>query len=152
MRLHLSFIKEAGLPPCSHRAWIKMQLANDLPIIFPNLRVFQCIPRHQLESEQGNSSEYACLQAVFVPASEGMFSRESDVQAESSRLHMLPLPRCLTVPFDKGPAQKPGSNCALLPGGPPHQPCIPHPCGESPSHLTQDSASNLRTSNQGRPL
>lgn len=46
----------------------KMQLDNGLPIMFPILRVFQCIPRHQLESEGIKASEYPCLQAVFVPA------------------------------------------------------------------------------------
>lgn len=45
----------------------------------------------------------------------------TDVQAESSCLHMLPLPRCLLVPSGKGLAQKPGCNHALLPGAPPHQ-------------------------------
>lgn len=49
-RLHPSFRKAAGFPPCSLTGHEKMQLDNDPLMIFPNLRVFQCIPRHQPES------------------------------------------------------------------------------------------------------
>ena len=45
-----------------------MQLDDDLLLMFPNFRVFQRIPRHQLESEGGKASEYPCLLVVFVPA------------------------------------------------------------------------------------
>lgn len=137
--------------------WIKMQLDNDLPILFPNLRVFQRIPRHQPESEGIKASEYPRLQVVFVAAclwirGDAFWGQGQMFRQKAAVCTCYLRPDVCQPPLARGQPKKQDGTvpCCLVQ---PHTSAAPPiPAGNLLTRLTQRSASSRGTSNQRGPL